>query len=52
MTKIKDEVITRKAQYDSIVYINCAAVVHTEYFYYVNKTFETNVLGMKNIFRG
>ena len=30
------------------IYINCAAVVHTEHFYHVNRTFETNVLGMKS----
>ena len=34
-------------QYEKLVYINCAAVVHTEHFYHVNRTFETNVLGMK-----
>lgn len=31
-----------------LVYINCAAVVHTEHFYEVEHTFTTNVLGMKN----
>lgn len=36
-----------KADYDRLIYINCAAVVHTEHFYYVNRTFETNVVGMK-----
>lgn len=30
-----------------LVYINCAAVVHTEHFYEVEHTFTTNVLGMK-----
>ncbi len=29
-----------------IIYINCAAVVHTEHFYNVYETFETNVVGM------
>ena len=33
--------------YEEIVYINCAAVVHTEHFYHVYETFDTNVLGMK-----
>lgn len=36
-----------KGQYELLVYINCAAVVHTEHFYHVDHTFETNVLGMK-----
>lgn len=47
MDALKQEVITLKATYKDIVYINCAAVVHTEHFYYVNRTFETNVIGMK-----
>lgn len=34
--------------YDELVYINCAAVVHTEHFYHVYETFDTNVLGMKS----
>jgi dTDP-glucose 4,6-dehydratase len=29
-------------------FINCAAVVHTKYFYSPKATFETNVIGMKN----
>lgn len=33
--------------YGEVVYINCAAVVHTEHFYHVYETFDTNVLGMK-----
>ena len=33
---------------DEIIYINCAAVVHTEHFYNVYETFETNVIGMNN----
>lgn len=47
MTSIKDEVMATKNNYERVVYINCAAVVHTEHFYHVNRTFETNVLGMK-----
>ena len=31
-----------------LVFINCAAVVHTKHFYQVENTFETNVLGMKD----
>ena len=33
---------------DQVIYINCAAVVHTEYFYHVEDTFQTNVLGMRS----
>ena len=35
-----------KADYEEVVYINCAAVVHTEHFYHVYETFPTNVEGM------
>ena len=48
MNRLKREVDTIKDRYQRIVYINCAAVVHTEHFYHVNRTFTTNVLGMKN----
>ena len=37
-----------KDLYDETVYINCAAVVHTEHFYHVYETFETNVNGMNS----
>lgn len=47
MRRLKQEVISVKSEYDGLVYINCAAVVHTEHFYHVNRTFETNVIGMK-----
>lgn len=47
MNMLKREVIGLKDAYQDIVYINCAAVVHTEHFYYINRTFETNVNGMK-----
>lgn len=47
MEALKQEVIRLKDTYDKLVYINCAAVVHTEHFYHVNRTFETNVIGMK-----
>lgn len=48
MNQLKDEVAATKNNFHRIVYINCAAVVHTEHFYYVNRTFTTNVLGMKS----
>ncbi len=41
-------VADQKQAYDEVVYINCAAVVHTEHFYHVYDTFETNVSGMNN----
>lgn len=47
MELLKQEVITKKGDFEKLIYINCAAVVHTEHFYYVNRTFKTNVLGMK-----
>lgn len=48
MAELKQEVLKLKGEYDRTIYINCAAVVHTEHFYYINRTFETNVLGMKS----
>lgn len=48
MKAIEDLVNAQKFQYDELVYINCAAVVHTEHFYHVYETFETNVLGMNS----
>ena len=47
MAEIEYLVIQKKSSFDKVFYINCAAVVHTEYFYHVNTTFDTNVLGMK-----
>lgn len=48
MEKIRKEVIDKKAGCERLIYINCAAVVHTEHFYHIDRTFETNVLGMKS----
>lgn len=60
MDALKTEVVTemnagtgqqadkKKEPYDRLIYVNCAAVVHTEHFYHVNSTFTTNVLGMKD----
>lgn len=47
MKALKQVVSELKKKYEKLVYINCAAVVHTEHFYHVNRTFETNVIGMK-----
>ena len=35
-------------QFNEVIYINCAAVVHTEHFYHIYETFETNVEGMND----
>lgn len=46
MTDFEKRVVDIKDNYDELIYINCAAVVHTEHFYHVYETFETNVEGM------
>lgn len=48
MDDIESKVKAVFSQYDEVIYINCAAVVHTEHFYHVYETFETNVEGMNN----
>lgn len=48
MKAIEDQVLREKGSYDRTVYINCAAVVHTEHFYEVEHTWETNVISMKS----
>ncbi|MBD5447565.1 MAG: NAD(P)-dependent oxidoreductase [Treponema sp.] len=48
MQKIKELVEVEKSKVDETIYINCAAVVHTEHFYHIDRTFDTNVLGMKS----
>ena len=48
MQKIEGEVKNKKPSFDRTVYINCAAVVHTEHFYEVDHTWETNVISMKS----
>lgn len=47
MAAFQNKVVEKKEKFDRVVYINCAAVVHTEHFYHVNETFETNVVSMK-----
>ena len=46
MQEIEALAKSRKDRFDELVYINCAAVVHTEHFYHVYETYETNVEGM------
>ena len=48
MRNVEEEVIREKSSFDRTVYINCAAVVHTEHFYEVEHTWETNVISMKS----
>lgn len=48
MQEIKKLVEAEKSKFDETIYINCAAVVHTEHFYRIDRTFDTNVLGMKS----
>lgn len=48
MLDFEKRVMTVKNDYDEVIYINCAAVVHTEHFYHVYETFETNVEGMNS----
>ena len=48
MQDFEKRVNSIKSDFDELIYINCAAVVHTEHFYHVYETFETNVEGMNN----
>lgn len=48
MQLLKEEVISMNGSFDGIIYINCAAVVHTEYFYEVEHTYITNVVSMRS----
>ena len=48
MQDFENRVNAIKDSYDELIYINCAAVVHTEHFYHVYETFETNVEGMNS----
>ncbi len=47
MSEIEHLVLDKRDKETIINYINCAAVVHTEYFYHINTTYETNVEGMR-----
>lgn len=48
MEELKQYLLKIKEKFQRIIYINCAAVVHTEHFYHVDSTFNTNVISMKN----
>lgn len=47
MESLRYEVENIRSEFDRVIYINCAAVVHTEHFYEVEHTFKTNVISMK-----
>jgi len=51
MYKINEMVEQARGTYNELIYINCAAVVHTEHFYHVEETFQTNVIGMKEFLK-
>lgn len=48
MLELKHLILDLKHVYDQIIYINCAAVVHTEHFYEVEHTYTTNVVSMRS----
>lgn len=48
MDDLKKEVLSIKEKNDKVIYINCAAVVHTEHFYEVEHTYTTNVVSMRS----
>ncbi len=47
MAEVEQYVNRHKSEYDDVLYVNCAAVVHTEHFYEIEHTFQTNVASMK-----
>lgn len=50
MSEISRLVGRIQQDYARTIYINCAAVVHTEHFYEVEHTFTTNVVSMRSFF--
>lgn len=48
MSEISRLVGRIQQDYARTIYINCAAVVHTEHFYEVEHTFTTNVVSMRS----
>ena len=49
MNDLKTTLMQPKYTQGPLIYINCAAIVHTEHFYYISRTFETNVVGMRQL---
>ena len=48
MDSLKEEVLSTQKSCNKIIYVNCAAVVHTEHFYEVEHTYTTNVVSMRS----
>lgn len=48
MRDIERRVLALRPCCGRLIYINCAAVVHTEYFYKIHSTFRTNVDSMRD----
>lgn len=48
MSELERMVKEMKPSYERVIYINCAAVVHTEHFYEVEHTYQTNVVAMRD----
>lgn len=48
MSEISLLVSKLRRDYLKVIYVNCAAVVHTEHFYEVEHTFTTNVVSMRS----
>lgn len=46
MRRFEERICELKDGFDELIYINCAAVVHTEHFYHVYETYQTNVVSM------
>ena len=48
MASVADKVKSLKGSYSGrLIFINCAAAVHTKHFYEIEHTFQTNVVSMK-----
>jgi len=48
MDEVCEKVRALQSEYHRLIFVNCAAVVHTKHFYEVENTFQTNVLAMKD----
>lgn len=49
MSDIANKINSLRGEYENrLVFVNCAAVVHTKHFYEVESTFQTNVLAMRS----
>lgn len=48
MDLLCDTIDKIRDRYEKLIFINCAAVVHTEHFYHIDRTFFANVEGMRD----